>query len=128
MSMASSYNFTDLIAWQKNHQILLKIYKITRNFPVDEKFGLTSQTRRAASSITANIAEGYGRFHAKDKARFYLQARGSNSELQNHLILARDLGYINKETFLALEKEILEGYKIICGLIKSTAPQDNESK
>ena len=76
--------------------------------------------RRAAISITANIAEGFGRFHSKDKTRFYLMARGSSTELQNYLILCRDLGYITEETFNQLKINAFEGYKIICGLIKST--------
>ncbi len=113
-------HFTNLIAWQKNHKVILKIYLITRHFPKEELFGLTSQIRRASSSVTANIAEGYGRFHEKDRARFYLQARGSNTELQNHIILAHDLKYITDGDYEELKRDIFEGYKIICGLIKST--------
>lgn len=113
-------HFTQLVAWKKNHDLLLSIYRITKKYPREEMFGLTSQTRRAASSITANIAEGYGRFHSKDKARFYLQARGSSSELQNHLILAKDLRYIFISEFEELNNLCIEGYKIICGLINST--------
>lgn len=77
--------------------------------------------RRAAISIIANIAEGYGRFHSKDRIRFYLQARGSSTELQNHLIISKDLGYISEAEFNELKIISFEGYKIICGLIKSTA-------
>jgi four helix bundle protein len=121
MSLKNNINhFVDLIAWKKNHKVVLKIYKITKSFPKDELFGIISQIRRAASSITANIAEGYGRFHTKDRLRFYYISRGSSSELQNHLILAHDLGYIGDEQFNKLKMEIFEGYKIICGLIKST--------
>lgn len=113
-------HFTELIAWQKNHQIVLKIYKISKDFPKEEIFGLTSQIRRAAASVTANIAEGYGRFHQKDRINFYMHSRGSNTELQNHLILAHDLEYISDIVFNELKQEVFEGYKIICGLIKST--------
>ncbi len=113
-------HFTDLIAWQKNHEVVLKIYRITKYFPKEEVFGLVSQLRRAAASITANIAEGYGRFHSKDRVRFYLNSRGSSSELQNHLILANDLKYISKDEFEKLKLEIFEGYKILSGLIRST--------
>ena len=119
--MPNSINhFTDLIAWKRNHDVVLKIYEITKEFPKEEIFGLVSQTRRAASSITSNIAEGYGRFHSKDRTRFYYIARGSSTELQNHLILAYDLGYISEEIYDELKKNIFEGYKILCGLIKST--------
>lgn len=119
--MANNINhFTQLIAWQKNHEVVLKIYKITKNFPQEEMFGLTSQTRRSAASITSNIAEGYGRFHSKDRVKFYLQARGSSCELQNHLILAKDLEYIDKDLYDDLKIKVFEGYKIICGLINST--------
>lgn len=115
------HHFTHLIAWQKNHELVLKIYKITKNFPEEEMFGIISQIRRAASSVTANIAEGYGRFHPKDRIKFYLHARGSSAEVQNHLILAHDLGYISKGDFNELKMISFEGYKIICGLIKSTS-------
>ena len=92
-------HFTHLIAWQKAHKLVLKIYKLTKNFPKEELFGLVSQIRRAVVSITANIAEGYGRYHYKDKVRFYYQARGSNMEVQNLLILSHDLGYIDDQNY-----------------------------
>lgn len=92
-------HFTQLIAWQKNHNVALSIYKLTKNFPKEEQFGITSQMRRAATSVTANIAEGFGRFHFKDRIKFYYQSRGSNMELQNHIILAKDLGYLTIENF-----------------------------
>ena len=88
-------HFTKLIAWQKNHELVLLIYKTTKRFPKNEMFGLTSQIRRAASSITANIAEGFGRYYPKDKTRFYYQARGSSSEVQDQMILAKDLKYLS---------------------------------
>ena len=112
-------HFTDLNAWQKNHQLILEVYKLTKNFPKEEIFGLTNQLRRAASSITANIAEGYGRYHYNDKNRFYFIARGSSLEVQNHLLLARDLGYIKEQEFSLIKVLSFEGYKLICGLIKS---------
>lgn len=119
--MSNNINhFTNLIAWQKNHNIILNIYNISQKFPKEELFGLTGQIRRAASSVTANIAEGYGRYHSKDRIRFYMIARGSNTELQNHIILAKDLNYITEAEFIKLKTDIFEGYKIICGLIKST--------
>ncbi len=73
----------------------MEIYKVTKNFPEEEKFGLTSQLRRAVASVTANIAEGFERFHFNDKVRFYLQSRGSVAEVQNFLLLAKDLNFID---------------------------------
>ena len=113
-------HFTDLIAWQKSHEFVKNVYKITADFPPEEKFGLTNQLRRAASSITANIAEGYGRYHMKDKARFYYMAKGSNTECQNHLILAHDLEYLSDNDFNSLKISVFEAYKVLCGLIRST--------
>jgi four helix bundle protein len=118
--MSKINHFTQLIAWEKNHKLTLKIYQKTKFFPKEEIFGLISQLRRSASSVTANIAEGYGRFHTKDRIRFYIQARGSSAEVQNHLILAHDLGYLSNEEFDQLKIEAFEGYKVLCGLIRST--------
>ena len=87
-------SFEDLVVWQKAHQLVLAIYRVTRGFPLDERFGLSSQLRRAASSITANIAEGFRRDSSRDKARILNIAEGSLAETHNFLILARDLGYI----------------------------------
>lgn len=113
-------HFSHLNAWKKNHCLVLKVYKLARKFPKDELFGLVSQIRRAVSSITANIAEGYGRFHYGDKVRFYTIARDSSAEVQNYLIIAKDLGYITKEEFDEIKVINFEGYKLICGLIQST--------
>ena len=113
-------HFTHLNAWKKNHHLVLKVYQITKKFPKEELFGSTSQIRRAASSITANIAEGYGRYHYNDKIRFYTIARGSSAEVQNYLIIAKDLEYISIEDFNDIKVISFEGYKLICGLIQST--------
>ncbi len=112
-------HFIDLDAWQINHQVALVVYKITKNFPKDERFGLTDQLRRAAVSIATNIAEGWGRFHYRDRARFYYQARGSNTEVQSLLILAKDLGYLNEEEFNEIKVLVFRGFKILNGLIRS---------
>ena len=87
-------NFYDLDAWKKSHILSIEIYKLTENFPKEEIYGVVSQLRRAVSSVGANIAEGFARFHFKDKTRFYYQARGSAAEVQNFLLLAKDLNYI----------------------------------
>jgi four helix bundle protein len=88
-------SFKDLIVWQKAHQWVLDIYQLTKSFPKEELFGLTSQLRRAAVSITANIAEGFKRRGYNDKAKFYNIAQSSLEECRYYLILATDLKFIN---------------------------------
>jgi four helix bundle protein len=110
-------SFEDLLVWKKYHELVLKIYHITSAFPDIETFGLTSQIRKSSSSITANIAEGFGRYHHKDKIRFYIHARGSSTESLNHLILARDLHYISEAQYLELKTILIEGQKMLNGLI-----------
>ena len=91
--MEKSKNFTDLIVWQKAHQFVLAIYQITKVFPKEEMYGLTSQFRRAAVSIAANIAEGFRKRGKLDKIRFLNIAEGSLEECSYYLILAEDLNY-----------------------------------
>ena len=87
---------SNLIVWQKSHELTLKIYQITQSFPKDELFGLTSQIRRASISIPSNIVEGKARGSNKDFKRFLLIARGSLEELKYQLLLARDLKYVDE--------------------------------
>jgi len=91
-------SFEDLEVWQIGKKIGVGIYGLTKDFPKEESFGLTSQIRRAALSVPANIAEGFGRYHYLDKAKFYLNARGSLYELKSHLLIAQELGYLKEET------------------------------
>ncbi len=93
--------FQSLIVWQKGHQLVLDIYRKTKNFPDDERFCLVSQMRRAAISITANIAEGYRKRGKKDKLRFFNISQGYLAEIYNYIILSRDLQYISEEDFIA---------------------------
>jgi len=109
--------FTDLLAWQKNHNLVLEVYQLTKKFPKDELFGLTSQIRRAVVSITSNIAEGFGRYYFNEKIRFYRIAKGSATEVQNQLIIAKDLKYITEEEFNKIKVISFEGYKLTCGII-----------
>lgn len=113
-------NFWELEVWKLGHTLTVHIYTVTKEFPQHEQFGITSQIRRAASSVTANIAEGFERYHFKDKNKFYYQARGSISEVQNFIFLARDLGYINKETSLELGLQTISIHKLLNGLIRAT--------
>ncbi|MEK7461170.1 MAG: four helix bundle protein [Patescibacteria group bacterium] len=112
--------FTDLDAWQEGHKFVLAIYKTTTDFPNEEVFGLTSQIRRAAVSITSNIAEGFSRYSYREKAQFYQISLGSVTEVQNQLLIARDVGYLVSEEFNPLAKQAIKIHKIINGLIKSS--------
>ncbi|MCX6762057.1 MAG: four helix bundle protein [Candidatus Moranbacteria bacterium] len=109
-------SFTDLVAWQEGHKFVLIVYKVTEKFPSKEIFGLTNQMRRAAVSITSNIAEGFSRNTSKDKYQFYCMAHGSLTELQNQLIIARDTKYLKKEEFDKLAAQSIRVAKLISGL------------
>lgn len=113
-------SFTDLNAWKEAHLLVLEIYKIIRNFPKEEQFGLTNQIRRAVVSITSNIAEGFSRSSYKEKSQFYSMALGSLTEVQNQLIIARDLGYITTKEFLELAEKTITVSKLLNGLIKKS--------
>jgi four helix bundle protein len=111
--MEKAKRFQDLKVWQKSHQFVIEIYKLTRSFPDYELFGLISQMRRAAVSIPANIAEGFKRRGKADKLRFFNIAQGSLEETRYYLILARDLGYAETEDLQKTADEIgrlLDGY------------------
>jgi four helix bundle protein len=106
-------SFGDLLVWQKAHAFVLAIYRLTGTFPKHEIFGLTSQFRRAAVSIPANIAEGFRRRGVSDKARFYNIAQASVEECRYYLILTKDLGYTDVQEANSLIQEVsklLEAY------------------
>lgn len=92
-------SFTDLEAWQEAHKLVLILYKITEEFPKKEIFCLVSQMRRAAISVSSNIAEGFSRNTVGEKCQFYAMALGSLTELQNQLLVARDVKYIDSSEF-----------------------------
>ena len=116
-------NFYDLDVWKKGHEFLLEIYKITKLFPREELYGLTSQIQRAAVSITNNIAEGFSRYHYREKANFYYNSRGSVSEVQNLLIIARDLGLIKKDEWIKLNSSGEDVKMLINGLVRAVDKQ-----
>jgi len=111
--------FTDLNAWQEAHKLVVAIYKITKGFPKEELFGLVSQMRRSAVSITSNLAEGFGRQGQADKKQFYIVARGSVTELQNQMLICHDVGIISAKSFSGLSDQSVIVHKLIVGLIKS---------
>jgi four helix bundle protein len=112
-------SFTDLIAWREGHKLVLDIYASTKVFPKEEMFGLTNQIRRAVVSITSNIAEGFNRKSTKDKTHFYVMAHGSVAEVQNQLLIARDVQYLNKTEFSRIANQTVLVHKLLTGLIKS---------
>ncbi len=99
---------------------MLAVYKITKKYPNEEKFGLANQSRRAAVSISSNIAEGFGRFSSKDKFHFYTMAKTSLAELQNQLMISRDLDYISQEQFSELYIRSDTVGALIKGLMRSS--------
>lgn len=111
--------FYNLEVWKKANAFTVKIYQITKKFPMDEKYSMTDQMRRAASSVSANIAEGFNRYHSNDKIKFYLNSRGSAGESKSHVMLARDLKYINDVDANTLLRELSEIEMMINGLINS---------
>lgn len=113
-------HFTDLQAWQEGHKLVILIYQITEQCPQSEMFGSTNQIRRAVTSITANIAEGFSRFSYKDRVRFYYQSRGSISEVENFLLIIKDLKFISIEDFNESWSQCEKVASIVNGLINST--------
>jgi len=113
VSRPAARTFQDLIVWQKAHELVLRIYRFSADFPKGEVYGLTSQLRRAVVSVPANIAEGFKKIGRADKVRFMNIAQGSLEECRYYLILARDLGYgdISETTGLLEEvSKLLEAY------------------
>lgn len=113
-------SFTDLHVWQLGHKVVIDIYKITQAFPKEELFGLANQIRRAIVSFTSTIAEGFSRNSFKEKVQFYSIALGSLTEVQNQLLIARDLDYISKKEFTRLANITVELNKMMNGLIKKS--------
>jgi four helix bundle protein len=111
--------FEDLIVWQKAHQFVLSAYRETKHFPKEECYGLTSQFRRAAISIPANIAEGFKKITKPDKRRFMNIAQGSLEECRYYLILSKDLGYFNTDDMMKLLEEVS---KLLNAYAKSILP------
>ncbi len=111
-------DFRKLLVWRKSHDVVLEVYRLSRDFPREELFGLTSQIRRSAASIPSNIAEGCGRGSDADFGQFLVIAMGSSSELEYQLLLARDLGYIESAAHQAVEVRVTEIKKMLAALIK----------
>jgi four helix bundle protein len=111
-------DFKNLKVWAKAHQLTLAVYQRTRGFPREEIYGVTSQVRRASASVGANIAEGCGRRSDPEMKRFRQRARGSASELEYHLLLARDLGFLTAAEFKDLEEKTMEIQRMLASLVQ----------
>jgi four helix bundle protein len=111
-------DFKELKVWGKAHHLTLEIYKATQRFPKDELYGLTSQIRRSCISIPANIAEGCGRSGDPELARFLNIAMGSASELEYHILLARDLKLLEDQTHHSLASDVTEIKRMLASFIK----------
>ncbi len=111
-------SFTDLLAWQKAHQLAVEIYKTTKTFPKEELFGLTSQIRRASISVPSNIAEGFSRASKKEKQQFYRIALGSLTETQSQLLMAKDIEILDPKKMKELAEKSVRVSKLLNGLIK----------
>ncbi len=112
-------NYKELKVWQKSYQLCLGIYAISKRFPKEETYGLTSQIRRAAVSVPSNIAEGYGRKTTPEYIQSLYVAYGSNCELETQILLSGDLGYIRIEDMNKLQEDMGEVERMLKGLIKS---------
>ncbi len=113
--MSKTHGFQNLLVWQKTHNLVLEIYKVTNQFPSEEKYGLTSQLRRSSSSIVTNIVEGYARKGKVEYLRYLTIANGSLEETKYHLLLARDLNYLSDLKFSGLLMLCEEIGRMICG-------------
>ncbi|HCW75351.1 MAG TPA: four helix bundle protein [Candidatus Marinimicrobia bacterium] len=110
-------NYKELEVWKKSHQFVLNVYRLTKNFPKEEMYGLTSQFRRAAVSIAANLAEGYGKKGKRDKLRFFNISEGSVQECDYYILLAENLQYLSTDS--GLKNEIIIIGKMLKGYMKA---------
>lgn len=107
------------MAWQLAVAASIEVYRLTKPFPADERFGLTQQLRRAAVSVPSNIAEGYGRGSRQDYARFLRVARGSLYEVETQLLIAVRLGYLGDDAYRDIRAQLAEAGRVLAGLIRS---------
>ena len=119
-------NYKDLKVWEMAHQFTLNVYSVTKQFPKEEMFGLTTQLRRAAASIGANIAEGCGRSSQADLARFLQISLGSANESEYFLLLANDIGYLQGDAFESLYKQVNEVKAMLISLIQKVRMMDEQ--
>ena len=112
-------NYKELEVWQKAKSLAVELYRATERFPRVEQFGLTTQTRRAGTSVAANIAEGWGRGSTREYIQFLLIGRGSLMELETHLIVAQELGYLARERLILFQEQIESIGQMLNGLVRA---------
>ncbi len=112
--------FTDLNVWKEGHKLVVMVYKTSKDFPKEETYSLTDQMRRAAASITANIAEGFGRQGFKEKVQFYYLSKGSLSELKNFILIAKDVGYLTSDKLNELAHQANMVDQLLQGFIRKS--------
>lgn len=120
-------NFRDIQVWHKAHDLTLKVYKVTKSFPREETYGLTSQMRRASYSIPTNIAEGCGRDSNIELGRFFTIAMGSASELEYTLLLSRDIGYVKGKDYEDLNAAVTEIKRMLAMYLKKIRTSSKKS-
>lgn len=120
MNNGKIQSFTDLNTWKEGHRLVIMVYKITKTFPKEETYSIIDQMRRASSSVTANIAEGFGRQTYKEKVQFYYMAQGSLTELKNFALIARDVDYLKDNEFNNLSRQADLTHQLLQGLIQKT--------
>lgn len=118
-------DYRKLVVWQKARELVVSVYRATGNFPQAEMFGMTSQIRRAVASIPANIAEGAGRGSSTDFIRFLRIALGSINELETHLLISNDLGFLSTDAHQPLAQKIVEVRRMLSGLINHLSSGHN---
>jgi four helix bundle protein len=121
-------DFTELRTWQAARKLRQEIYRLTKSFPEEERFGLVAQMRRAAVSVTANLAEGYGRFSYQENMQFCRQSRGSVYELRDHLTSALDAGYVSRDQHKRFDGMALDVVRLVNGYIRSTKKLKDEKE
>jgi len=114
--MSYEFGFEKLLVWQKAKDLAVDLYRETQTFPTEEKFGLTSQIRRAGISVPSNLAEGSARKSNKDKAHFTTMSFGSLTETLNHLLIAKDLSFLEESSYLSLRVKIEEVGRMLTAL------------
>ena len=120
-------DFRDLAAWQLGRQLRVKIYDVSRKFPGEEKYVLLAQLRRAAISVTANVAEGFGRFSYRENIQYCRQARGSAYEIRDHLTTALDAGYIAQEEWVEIDALTQRVAQVLNGYIRATQKRQSNA-
>ena len=123
--MGKINGFKDLLVWQKGIDLAVEIYSLTSSYPSEEKFGLVSQSRNAATSVSLNIAEGYGRATTKSYVAFLRNAKASLNELETALIIAQRLQYIKGESFECVSDLIIEEQRMLTSLIQKIKENPN---